>query len=198
MPSSSFRLTPEIAAARADMSLRPPGSEQLMPSPTRFFNDDLKVDAGGAGLFSCARDYSQVLSALLKTPSPLLKPESLDILFTPQLGDASRETLFQTLFAKYPGNEEGLIGNMFHGGTLPMNTRVSYSCAGIIATEGVPGARGSNAVAWGGLPNLIWCVDRDKGRAIMYASQLLPPGDAKSGAAFAVFEKAVFGGKLKL
>lgn len=193
MNNTSFRLTPELKANRADMTLRPPGQTELMQSPTRYFSDDVKIDAGGAGLWSCPSDYAKVLSALLKTPSPLLKPESLDLLFTGQLSPSAKKTLHYTLFGPYPGNEDGLIGNMFHGATLPQGTPVDYSLGGIIATDGVPGGRSGNAVAWGGLPNLVWTLDRERGRGILYASQLLPPGDTITGKAAGRFEREVLG-----
>lgn len=170
----------------------------MIQSPTHIIGDDLTVDCGGAGLWSKPRDYAKVLSAVLKNPSPLLKEESKDLMFKGQLGEDSKNALYFTLFGNYPGNEEGLIGNMLHGAALPQGTKVDYSLAGIIATEGVPGGRGPNAVAWGGLPNLVWSLDRDQGKGILYSSQLLPPGDPPTGQAVAKFEQAVYGGKAKI
>lgn len=69
--------------------------------------------------------------------------------------------------------------------------------AGLSVVNGLEGKRGGagKAISWGGLPNLIWCMDREKGRAAFYGSQLLPPGDGTSGAAFGKFEALVFGGE---
>lgn len=39
----------------------------------------------------------------------------------------------------------------------------------------------------GGLPNLKWFANRDKGLAAMYASQVTPPGDPQSQALAAKF-----------
>ncbi len=195
MRVTGFRATEEIKARRADMSVRAEG--QLVPSPTRFFPDDMEDDAGGAGLFSCARDYTKILSALVRSPCPLLNDQSLDLLFTPTLTAEAKQALNFTLYGKYPGNEKGAIGAMFHGGSIPDEVEVDYAMGGLVVDKGVEGGRGGagKAINWGGLPNLLWMVDREKGVGLFYGSQLLPPGDQESGSAFSRFERAWLGGK---
>lgn len=85
---------------------------------------------------------------------------------------------------------------MFTGGSLPAEIEVDYTMAGLCTPKGLEGKRGGagDAISWGGLPNLLWCVDRKKKKAVFYGSQLLPPGDLMSGQAFARFEEAVFSG----
>lgn len=199
MTSTSFRLTDAIKAERADMAARNPENGELVHSPTRYIDDDVPVEMGGAGLWSCARDYVKVLSAILQKPSPLFKDDrTLEMAFQPCLTKESKDGMNFVLFGKYPGNEENLIGAMFHGGALPAEgTGVDYTMAGLSVVGGMEGRRGGagNAVSWGGLPNLLWCVDREKGKAVFYGSQILPPGDKPSGAAFSKFEALVFGGE---
>lgn len=218
MKSTSFRLTDAIKAERADMAVRLDG--KVVPSPTRLFADDVKADMGGAGLWSCGRDYVKVLQAVLQKPSPLFKKEeTLELAFQPCLTKESRQAMNQMLFGTYPGNEDNAIGAMFHGGALPASgyvevpsnpaprkhnedlankdgsTEVDYTMAGLSVLNGMEGKRGGagEAVSWGGLPNLLWCIDREKGKAVFYGSQILPPGDKPSGDAFSKFEALVFG-----
>ena len=194
MTKTSFKLTPEIQAERADMAARgedgnvipsPMGAEQFLPK------EEVDVQMGGAGLYSCARDYTKLLSALLQTPSPLFKEkETLEWAFQPCLTPQSRKGMNDILF--------GAFGAMFSGGALPTEgIEVDYSMAGLSVLGGLEGKRAGagKAIQWGGLPNLLWCVDREKGKAVFYGSQMLPPGDQKSGDAFAKFEALIFGGE---
>lgn len=196
MTSTSFRVTDAIKAERSDMALRGPEGE-VLHSKTRLIGDDVSHDMGGAGLWSCARDYTKVLSAVLQKPCPLFKKqETLEMAFQPCLTKESKNALNFVLFGTYPGNEDNAIGSMFHGGSLPASgTEVDYTMAGLSVINGMEGKRGGagKAVSWGGLPNLLWCVDREKGKAVFYGSQILPPADKASGAAFAKFEALVFG-----
>ena len=119
MKSTSFDLTESIKAERADMAVRVDG--KVLPSPTRFFSDDdKKVQMGGAGLLSCAGDYTKILQAVLQKPSPLFRDEkTLDLAFNPCLTEESKAALNFVVFGDYPENKDGAVGSMFHGGTLP-------------------------------------------------------------------------------
>ncbi|KAK2809260.1 hypothetical protein FQN50_003901 [Emmonsiellopsis sp. PD_5] len=195
MTRTSFKLLSrqDILAARSDMSMRLPDGT-LIPSPTRFFPDDSKDDYGGAGLFSCPEDYVKVLIDLLQDDSKLLSTASKEELFKPQLSAESKIALNFLLYGNYEGNKNGEIGEKFLGG-LPAGTEVGYSLGGLLV-EDANGAgsnrRSKGALSWSGLPNLHWMVDREKGVALFYASQLLPPGDVKTSEAFGKFEEAVY------
>lgn len=134
---------------------------------------------GGGGLYSTPNDYIRLLSALLRGGAPLLKKESVDILFSPQLGPGSVqglrkfivgdsvETSFSRLWA--PSDEE--YANV---------PEIQYSLVGSLNTEDVPGRRKKGTVNWGGLPNLSWWIDRESGIAATVFTQLMPPGDSNS------------------
>lgn len=102
------------------MAVRNPENGAIFHSEGRLFADDVKVDMGGAGLWSCARDYTKVLQAVLQKPSPLFKDDkTLDLAFTPCLTPESKAKLNEVVFGDYPENKDGAVGSMFHGGTLP-------------------------------------------------------------------------------
>lgn len=184
-------------AARSDMSLRLPDGS-LICSPTRYFPDDAKEDFGGAGLFSCAQDYIKVLVDLLQDDSKLLSGASKEELFKQQLSTESKAALNFILYGDYEGNKSGEVGALFSGG-LPVGTDVGYAVGGMVvdgANGAGPNRRGKGALSWGGLPNLHWMVDRERGVALFYGSQLLPPGDLKTAEAFGKFEEAIYKGEL--
>ena len=46
-----------------------------------------KDDLGGGGIYSSPNDYIKLLATLLKNNGTLLKPETVDLMFSPQLQD---------------------------------------------------------------------------------------------------------------
>jgi len=134
---------------------------------------------GGAGIYSTPNDYSKLLAALLRGGAPLLKKESVDILFSPQLGPGSvaglREFIIgdsvETSFSRqYSQSDEDYD-------KIP---EIQHSLVGTLNTEDVPGRRKKGSVNWGGLPNLTWWIDRESGIAATVFTQLMPPGDSNS------------------
>jgi CubicO group peptidase (beta-lactamase class C family) len=223
MNSTTFHLSdrPDIATRRADMTMRTPMG--LINSPTRIWSEKYKEDHGGGGLYSCPSDYVKLLTALLRKDCPLLKPESLDELFRPQLSAASKAALHYTLYESDvgPNYKPGGVGmspmpveegqaNYGLTGNLPKEGDVDYALGGLVnraeihaqgekmggKAEGV--RRKKNAMAWGGLPNLHWVLDREEGLGMFYASQVLPPGDRPSSDTWRRFEEAVHGKDVKL
>ena len=126
---------------------------------------------GGAGLYGTANDYAKLLSCLLRSGSPLLSPSSVEELFRPQLSPLSKKALRVWLSRtggdrqfRQPGHDE-----MFE---------VDHCLAGVVNMVDVNDRRKKGTVAWGGLPNLNWFVDREGGVAGTVFTQVMPPGDA--------------------
>ena len=61
------------------------------------------------------------------------------------------------------------------------------------------GADGKQAgtMIWGGLPNLIWWIDRKTGLCGIYAGQVIPPGDAKCSGLQRKFEAGMYAKMVK-
>ena len=119
--------------------------ESADPYPSQNPKDDL----GGGGLYSSAVDYVKVLVSLLKNDGKLLKPETVESMFKPQLPDPKH--LISTVTA-------ALGGPMFRAGvdTAAWN----FGLGGILNTEDVEGICKKGTMTWGGLPNLFWvCGD---------------------------------------
>jgi hypothetical protein len=62
----------------------------------------------------------------------------------------------------------------------------------MVTLADVPGGRKVGSVSWGGLPNLSWVLDRKTSIALLYASQLMPTGDAETRNVFKKFEAVVY------
>jgi CubicO group peptidase (beta-lactamase class C family) len=197
MKSTTFRIDTreDIRSCRLDMSMRDPKTGALIPSPSRFMSEKYKDDHGGGGVFSCASDYTKVLSSILKNDGTLLKPSSIDTLFSPSLSSASKTAFNNILFATYPSNKNGEMNLIFTGG-MAQYADLNYALGGYIIQNDVEGRRKKGSMAWGGLPNLSWVLDRESGLALFYASQLIPPGDKQSCEIFRKFEEAVYAGQI--
>ncbi|KAF2750159.1 beta-lactamase family protein [Sporormia fimetaria CBS 119925] len=196
MKTTTFRLEQrdDIKNARADMTLRVPDVGTIVPSPTRYWPDETKDDMGGGGITGSPADYMKLLQAILRNDGTLAKPETIDMLFEPQLSQPVVETMHNLLYNFK--DVEALSTN------LPKSANVTHTLGGMLNQEAVVGdvfgnggrRRSKGTLNWGGLPNLMWTIDREAGVVLFYGSQILPPGDGPSIDAFRRFEEAVYKG----
>lgn len=178
-----------LSARMPDKSLVPAGSA---PADGAF--DDL----GGGGGRCAPKEYIKVLDSLLRNDGSLLQQKTVDeCVFSPQLvdGEGKLGAHLGKKLEEYWGTIEG--GRMLTGGySLPqMEAEVkvgveagqdegqgayeyNHSLVGALSRKKVNGrGQGGWSAHWGGLPNLQWWVDRERGVAGLMAMQLLPPGD---------------------
>lgn len=58
---------------------------------------------------------------------------------------------------------------------------VNHSLAALLVEEKLPLSHmPAGTVTWNGMPNVIWAMNREKGLAMMFATQLLPVDDEKT------------------
>ncbi|KAL2829114.1 beta-lactamase/transpeptidase-like protein [Aspergillus pseudoustus] len=138
-------------------------------------------DSGGGGLYSSVADYMKVLISLLKNDGLLLRPDTVTIMFEPQLDDP------KPLLAETQGSSGGA---MFRGG-IDCNAW-NVGLGGILTTIDVEGVCRKGTLSWGGLPNLFWWIDPMAGDCGMYASQILPPGDQISMELAVEFRREIY------
>ncbi|KAJ6072820.1 hypothetical protein N7467_010905 [Penicillium canescens] len=125
---------------------------------------------GGIGLFSTPTDYMKLLSSLLGGGYPLLSESSIDILFQPQLSEASRMAMPKPLGSQM----RRVLGIK----CLDDHTQADHCLAGTMTLKDIPGRRRAGTVNWSGLPNLHWWIDRQTGITAALFTQLMPAGDA--------------------
>ncbi|KDQ13926.1 hypothetical protein BOTBODRAFT_33049 [Botryobasidium botryosum FD-172 SS1] len=175
MNSSTFHPEnhPEIESRLVDMSTRLP--DGTMAYADRVYGYPAEQDLGGVGLYSTPADYIKVLAALLQDGGALLKPESVDAIFKPQgekvVGDAHNQWSNMTAFAP---------------------SEVSFGLSVSIAVAPYPEKRAAGSVAWGGLPCLIWWVDRKTGIAATIFQQTLPYSDSAAFEFMGKFEEVLY------
>ncbi|KAG4035560.1 hypothetical protein MFRU_001g03290 [Monilinia fructicola] len=137
---------------------------------------------GGAGTFGSPIEYFKCLQSICANDGKLLKSETIDEMFRPQLSEASRKGLMETLST--PEINDGM-------GAFPMGLKADWGLGGIMNLEDI-GGRSKGSIAWGGYPNLHWWIDRKSGICGMWGSQLEPFGDPKINRLFRTFEEEIY------
>jgi CubicO group peptidase (beta-lactamase class C family) len=124
--------------------------------------------SGGGGLWSCVPDYIKVLGDLIKDEPTLLKRETVvDMLAKPQFGDGGALRMLAAGRAITAAN------------AAPSESGVNYGLGGMALVKDSPQLP-AGTLTWGGLPNLKWFIHPQLGVAAMYATQVMPFGDAKN------------------
>jgi CubicO group peptidase (beta-lactamase class C family) len=128
------------------------------------------------GLASSVSDLQKVFVDLISPTSKILKKETVKLLFEPAFAPSTASyTGLQADTENYTiPNGLGLSG--------VGDPRVNFSCAGglfieeKIALSHLP----PGTVTWNGMPNVVWAMHREKGLAMLFATQLLPVDDKKT------------------
>jgi len=135
---------------------------------------------GGGGLYSNVTDYLKFMNSILGVGPQVLKPATLEALCAPEIEGAevgvlrSAQPSTSNDFDPFPGADKawtiGFVANLAPG----------------------PNGRGAGALAWAGLGNCYYWIDREAGAAGIFCAQLLPFADPRTLDAFAAFERAVY------
>lgn len=115
----------------------------LNPGPP-LAPEDPPLDSGGSGLFSTAQDYGKFLQALVASgegQGPLLRKETVDEMFKPQLDEAQIQALEKHLRGVIP---------------FPEDTPMDHGMSGVINTADTAGKRRKGSLSWGGMSNSHW------------------------------------------
>ncbi|KAL0261805.1 hypothetical protein SLS55_003237 [Diplodia seriata] len=149
-----------------------------IPDPSKPTADDF----GGGGLVATAPALLAIYAAILRGGENILSAAMVDEIFTPQLDAASRRGL-KSIENVDPG---ALCG-------VPRGAPIQYGLGGLLNLEDVPdGRRRKGSVAWSGMRNFYFWIDREGGVAGLQAMHHLPCGDEKTVELLGEFERAVY------
>ncbi|KAF7353649.1 Protein kinase [Mycena venus] len=137
------------------------------------------------------RDFGVLFADLIGPASKILSAESINLLFTPQLADGSKaladlrgekkgETYATSLQLPAPVEVDGVP-------TLPVwdlegkGLTLNWTLAGLLVegVHGLPLGMPPGTVTWNGMPNVVWAMHRERGIALLFATQLIPVDDEK-------------------
>jgi len=186
MNSTTFhpRVRPDLLRRTASLAIRDKSGklQALHPnSPLAKLPESIYPEGGGGGCYGTANDYIKLLTSLLRNDGKVLKPETVDMMFSPQLKNPThlrRVRADPLSFAL--------------AASVPPQTPVDYGFGGILNLDDISSiGRSKGSMHWGGIPNLFWWINPRDGVCGCYWGQLLPRGDPQTFQLYTKFEKAV-------
>src|SRR5579872_32587 len=139
-------------------------------------------ESGGGGLYSTVRDYLKFLQMILRDGEykghRILKPETVALMGQNAIGALDVQPLKSAMPAI--SNNVDFIRGMKWGLTFLINPLP-------LAT-----GRSAGSLAWAGLPNCYYWIDKRNGIAGVFATQIMPFYDAKAVKVFEDFEAATY------
>ena len=150
MENTTFDLDKHEHVARhlVEPAIRDSNTDVLTPGE-RPSADPIEDCYGGIGVYSTATDYIKILASLLKNNGKLLRTQTVDEMFRPQL---SRESLDAWLeWSQVSGVTRAMTG------TDNPKKDIDWGLGGMLTMEddSDTGAK-KGTLAWGGFPNLYW------------------------------------------
>ncbi|KAF7357690.1 hypothetical protein MVEN_00814700 [Mycena venus] len=214
--SASFYLTPLLKDRLLPLSFRTKsgdierwkGPSVIEQDPTR-----VRVHFGGVGLYASQKDYLTVLRHLLqiigtyiyscgidfayphpvmnvkfciriaagRATAPILSRASVDSMFAPTLTSTGTASVRDFVHLLHPLLKLPAAGAQF-------------GCGLFVNTVDVPGKRRAGSGAWDGYATTSFFVDPRSGVAAVFATQLLPMGDATHEQMYDALERELYAG----
>ncbi|MDN5609155.1 MAG: beta-lactamase family protein [Brevibacterium sp.] len=181
MKDSSFRTSASMRQRQATMHQRTDG--QL--AATDFMLPEPEVEMGGHGLFSTVDDYLTFIRMWLNDGQAddgtvVLRPETVDLATKNHLGDLKVKML------------PGVIPSLSNDAEFFPGMPKSWGYTFMINEEDAPTGRPAGAVAWAGLANLFYWIDRENNIGGYWATQIFPFADPASVGGYLEMETAVY------
>lgn len=165
------------------LSARGPDGK-LVPFPHGNLNLGAEDCFGGHGAYATVEDYLKVQQSILANDGKLLKPESVDIMFTPQLSAESKAAL-----QDFRGSPLGKMAI----GDQDVDVVADWGIGGLLFTQDDKlGRRKKGTLNWGGYANTFWTIDRSADLALSFGTQVLPPGDPQVSKVITAVEIGVY------
>jgi methyl acetate hydrolase len=183
MTDIGFVMTPSMKARRATIHDRA-ADGKLTPLPDLALPDPPEMDMGGHGLYATIGEYMKFIRMILNDGDGpngrVLKAETV-------------ERMAQS------GTPKGWVGawttsipSLSNDGEFFPGYSKSWAYTFMVNDEPLPTGRPAGALAWAGLANTYFWIDRKNGVGGYWASQILPFQDAASYPGFVDFETAVY------
>ena len=156
----------------------------LNPVPDFVLPQNPEVHMGGHGLYSTATDYTKFLRMWLNdgrgTQGSVLKPETVRIAESNHLGGMNIRKMYSV---------DPVITNDLE--FFPGSPK-SWGLSFMINDEAAPTGRPAGSLAWVGLANIYYWIDRRNDIAGFWATQILPLADQPTLQGYSEFETVVY------
>lgn len=182
MDTTSFTLTDEMRTNRATMHQR---SADGSLQPLDFeLPPDPEIHMGGHGLYSTAPDYAKFIRMWLNDgmgpDGPILSKATVEHAVANGLGELKIKAL--------PAVNPMLTNEAEFFPGMPKSWALTF----MINDEDAPTGRPAGSLAWAGLANLYYWIDRRNGIGGFWATQIFPFADPTSVGGYLDFETAVY------
>jgi methyl acetate hydrolase len=182
MAETGFTLTEELRPRRVTMHQRQDDGSLV---PTDFQLPEPEVDMGGHGLWSTVPNYLRFLRMWLnhgaaESGQAVLRPETVELAVTNQLGGLKVKGL------------PGVIPALSNDAEFFPGLSKSWCYAFMVNDEEAPTGRPAGSLAWAGLANLYYWIDRRNDVAGFWATQLFPFADGASVGGYLELETATY------
>ncbi|KAI0884666.1 beta-lactamase family protein [Annulohypoxylon maeteangense] len=154
----------EVKARKIGMSGKDENGKLVPIDTIRTFGEKKDIYGGGAG-FGSAKSYVKLLQTLCANDGNALK-KTVDEMFRPQPSPEAN-TAFKTMI-------------------------LDWGLGGEIGTRDEVSRRKAGTLSWGGLPNLIWWIDREAGFCGTLFISVMLMGDELVNKLIADFELAIY------
>jgi methyl acetate hydrolase len=182
MGDTSFKLSPSQRARLAAVHQRGPDGalapiEFEIPQAPEFL-------MGGGGLYGTAGDYLKFAQMIMRggtlDGTPVLRPETVELMAQNHIGPLEIGVIKSAIPAL--SNDADIVPG------VPKKWGLSF----LINTQQTPTGRSAGSLAWAGLANTYFWIDRTKQVCGVFVSQLLPFCDATAFGLFTTFETEVY------
>ena len=182
MADTAFTMTPSMRARVANIHQR--GDDGAL-TPTGFeLPQEPEVHMGGHGLYSTVGDYCRFIRMYLNDGNSdhgrVLKPETVRMAEANGLGDMKIKSL------------PGVMANLSNEAEFFPGAPKSWAYSFMINDTDAPTGRPAGSLAWAGLTNCYFWIDRRNGLGGFWASQIFPFADPASVGGYIDFETAVY------
>jgi CubicO group peptidase (beta-lactamase class C family) len=182
MTDTSFKLS---ASQRARLSRVHARDEKGALAPIEFaLPEEPEFFMGGGGLYGTARDYLAFTRMLLQggthNGARVLRPETVDLMSRNHIGGL--EIGLMRTAAPTLSNDVHLFPGM----------STKWGLSFVINTQPLPTGRSAGSLAWAGLANTYFWIDRTRRVTGVFLSQLLPFYDATAVDLLTRFETEVY------
>lgn len=184
MNETSFTLTPELSERRAVMHHRNADGE-LSANHSWALPAEPEVHMGGHGLYSTAGDYLKFIRMWLNDGR---SDSGHQVLAVETVADAERNHIGDLKVKMLPGVIPALSNDAEFFPGMPKSWGLTF----MINDDDAPTGRPAGSLAWAGLANLYYWIDRRNKIGGYWATQILPFADAASVGGYLEFETATY------
>jgi methyl acetate hydrolase len=183
MHDSAFAMSPSMQTRLVTMHQRDEAGT-LAPLDGFVLPQEPEVHMGGHGLYSTPLDYAKFIRMWLNDGDGpggrVLKPETVRMAAQNGLGEMKIKGL------------PGVIPSLSNYAEFFPGIDKSWALTFMVNETDAPTGRPAGSLAWAGLANLYYWIDRENGIGGYWATQILPFVDPPSVGGYLDFETAVY------